>query len=101
MLLDHGGLTGIGGGAGLLLQTYDSLFNIITEYGIKRVAIPSISTGIYRFPVDQAAKIAVSKASEYVAKNPKAEITFVCYDVLTKLTHHNITKNNYGVAKTA
>lgn len=36
------------------------------EYGIRSIAFPSISTGIYHFPVDQAAKIAVNTVKQFL-----------------------------------
>ena len=40
------------------------------DHGIKRIAFPSISTGVYHFPVDKAAKIAVKSVNEFIENNP-------------------------------
>ena len=40
------------------------------NHGIKRIAFPSISTGVYHFPVDRAAKIAVKTVNEFIENNP-------------------------------
>ena len=40
------------------------------ENGIRTIAFPSISTGVYSFPLDEAAEIAVRTAREFVAENP-------------------------------
>lgn len=42
------------------------------EKGIRTIAFPSISTGVYRFPVDKAAKIAVSTVVRFIEDNPDA-----------------------------
>ncbi len=72
---------GTNGEANLLARAYRSCFDLVEQYGIKSVALPSISTGAYRFPMDQAARIAVTAAHEFRAKNYTVEkIVFVCYD---------------------
>ncbi|MBR3910634.1 MAG: O-acetyl-ADP-ribose deacetylase, partial [Anaerotignum sp.] len=47
------------GEADLLANCYKNCLALAKENGVKTIAFPSISTGVYRFPVDQAAKIAV------------------------------------------
>ncbi len=67
--------------ADLLARAYRSCFALVEQYDIKSVAVPSISTGAYRFPIDQAARIAVTTAHEFCLKNYTVEkIIFVCYD---------------------
>ena len=63
--------------ARLLRKTYRSIFEIALKYEIRSIAIPAIGTGIYRFPIQEATKIALQEAS-YFAKN--LDIRFVCFD---------------------
>lgn len=42
---------------------------IAAENGIRTVAFPSVSTGIYHFPVELAAKIAVGTVAEFLKEN--------------------------------
>jgi O-acetyl-ADP-ribose deacetylase (regulator of RNase III) len=50
------------------------------EYGIKTIAFPSISTGAYGFPLDDAAMIAVDEADRFQAtRKPFRQIVFVCF----------------------
>ena len=42
------------------------------DKGIRTIAFPSISTGVYSFPVKQAAEIAVKTVNEFVEANPGA-----------------------------
>jgi O-acetyl-ADP-ribose deacetylase (regulator of RNase III) len=42
----------------LLKSSYESALSLCEEYRLKTVAFPSISTGVYRFPVKRAAEIA-------------------------------------------
>ncbi len=45
----------------LLAKTYVSAFARASELGARSVAFPAISTGVYRFPIDRAARIALQK----------------------------------------
>lgn len=50
------------------------------RYGCKSVAFPSISTGVYRFPLEQAAPIAVATVRDCLAAGSCVEhVTFVCF----------------------
>ena len=48
---------------------YESL-KLAKKNGIRKIAFPSISTGIYRFPVDRGAEIALSTAMKFLDENP-------------------------------
>lgn len=50
----------------LLANCYYNSMRLAMEYGIRSIAFPSISTGIYHFPVDQAAKIAVNTVKQFL-----------------------------------
>ena len=54
----------------LLASCYYNSMKIAAENGIKSIAFPSISTGVYHFPVDLAAKIAVSTVKRFLDANP-------------------------------
>ena len=43
---------------------------VAKENGIRSIAFPSISTGVYAFPVELAAKIAVKTANRFLTENP-------------------------------
>ena len=43
---------------------------LASENGIRSIAFPSISTGVYRFPVELAAKIAVNTVNKFLQDNP-------------------------------
>lgn len=72
--------------AELLASCYFNSLKLAQENGIKTVAFPSISTGIYRFPIDKAAKIAVSTAIRFIEDNPDAFdlIEWVLFDENTE-----------------
>ena len=58
--------------AKLLSDCYRNSLQLAAEKGIRSIAFPSISTGVYSFPVKQAAEIAVNTVSEFVEANPEA-----------------------------
>lgn len=59
----------------LLASAYRRSLEVAGENGLVSVAFPSISTGAYRFPIDRAARIALSAVRDYLARHP--EITLV------------------------
>ncbi|WP_315814452.1 O-acetyl-ADP-ribose deacetylase [Paraflavitalea speifideaquila] len=66
----------------LLSNCYRNVLNLAVEHGIKTLAFPNISTGIYRFPKEAAASLALATVREFVANHPHQldEISFVCFD---------------------
>jgi hypothetical protein len=65
---------GKGGGRqgedGLLASAYRQSLMLARDFGIKSLAFPSISTGIYGFPIERAAKIALGTISSFLADSP-------------------------------
>ena len=69
----------------LLASCYLSCLQLASEHGCKTVAFPSISTGVYHFPLDRAAKIAVGTIAVYLETHPEIELArMVCFDARTK-----------------
>ena len=69
-----------GGGQGepeLLASCYRNSLRVAREHGVRSVAFPSISTGIFGYPFDKAAKVAVQAVREYCAEYPDAFDTVV------------------------
>lgn len=65
----------------LLESAYSTSLTKAMQYGCESIAFPNISTGIYGFPKDKAALIAIRAVKSFVAANdhPK-QIYFVCFD---------------------
>jgi O-acetyl-ADP-ribose deacetylase (regulator of RNase III) len=65
----------------LLRSAYRTSFALAAEHGCASVAAPSISTGIYGFPIAEAAPIAVEEARAALQKNDTSlrEITFALF----------------------
>ncbi len=77
-----------GGGYGeekLLASCYRSCLELASENGCKTVDFPSISTGVYHFPLEKAASIAVGTIAEYLNAHPEIErVRMVCFDARTE-----------------
>jgi len=72
-----------GGGRGegeLLASAYRESLRLASKQGLKSVAFPSISTGAYRYPIAEAADIAISTVMDYLRDHPEIElIRFVLF----------------------
>ena len=69
------------GEAGLLASCYRRSLEIARAHDCRTVAFPAISTGIYRYPKEEAADIAVGTASDFLQQNAVPEtVTFCCFD---------------------
>lgn len=72
---------GTSGEADLLRSAYLSSLRLAAARGLKSVALPAISTGVYRYPLAEAAHIALQTAVDYLKENTDIElIRFVLYD---------------------
>ncbi len=62
------------GEAALLASAYRSSLELASQNGIRSVAFPSISTGAYGYPLDQAARIALRTVMDYLGEHPEIEL---------------------------
>jgi O-acetyl-ADP-ribose deacetylase (regulator of RNase III) len=82
-----------GGGAGepeLLASAYRTALDLAANEGCRSIAFPSISTGIYGYPVTEAARVARTVVDEWIAERPDVfdEITFVLFSADTLEAFH-------------
>ncbi len=64
----------------LLGNCYRSVFKIARENGIRSLAFPAISCGVYRFPVERAVKIAVGETvAELIGSDAIERVVFACF----------------------
>jgi O-acetyl-ADP-ribose deacetylase (regulator of RNase III) len=64
----------------LLRGCYESALRLAREHGLASIAFPSISTGAYRYPIEQAATIAVETVRQLVREpGPLDLVRFVCF----------------------
>jgi len=76
--------------AELLAGAYRACLSLCGEHGIRSVAFPSISTGIYGYPVEDAAKVALTTVAAHMKVNPLPELArFVLFDDYTYAVYSN------------
>jgi O-acetyl-ADP-ribose deacetylase (regulator of RNase III) len=75
---------GMSGEPELLAACYRNSLRLAAETGIETVAFPSISTGVYRYPVEKAAAIALNEIMNFLKNNTTLKkVTVVCFDDAT------------------
>ena len=72
----------------LLASCYRSCLELASENGCRTVDFPSISTGVYHFPLDRASRIAVGTIKAYLDEHPEIErVRMVCFDARTEAAY--------------
>jgi O-acetyl-ADP-ribose deacetylase (regulator of RNase III) len=72
-----------GGGAGeakFLASAYRSALDLVIKNKLASIAFPSISTGIYGYPINEASEIAVGTAKQFSTEHPEIDIVFCAYN---------------------
>ena len=81
-----------GGGKGrdaLLASCYRAALDLAAAHALNSIAYPAISTGIYRFPADLAARIAVGTVASEIAARPRGiERVVICCFARESAEHH-------------
>jgi O-acetyl-ADP-ribose deacetylase (regulator of RNase III) len=77
------------GEPGLLASCYRNALRIAAEHSFRSVAFPSISTGIYGYPVTLAASTALATVASFLSTEPAAplRVRFVLFDPVTFATY--------------
>lgn len=78
------------GEAEMLEKAYREVLKLAKEQQIKSIAFPSISTGIYGYPLEQAVPLAISVMREYA---DEMDITVYCYDKDTYSHYSQVYEN--------
>lgn len=80
----------------LLASCYRRALEVAIENGIRKIAFPSIATGVYHFPVDKAAAIGVETVREMIEENPEDFdlIKWVLFDEETKRAFDTALNND-------
>ncbi len=71
------------GEAALLESAYRSSLQLAAQHGLKHIALPSISTGVYGYPIEKAAPLALQVVMGFLEESPPGllrRITFVLFD---------------------
>ena len=75
---------GDGGEAELLAGCYLNSLALAEQHGVRSVAFPAISTGVYGYPVEPATRIAVAETKRFLEQNESMErVIFVCFSRTT------------------
>lgn len=81
----------------MLARCYRSSLALVEEYGIRTVAFPSISTGAYGFPMERAARIAVTEVKKFLEKNDTVEqVILVCFGQRAYNIYQAVVKEIFG-----
>jgi O-acetyl-ADP-ribose deacetylase (regulator of RNase III) len=72
----------------LLANCYRHSLRLAAENGLETIAFPSISTGVYHFPIDRACRIALREVQAFLAKKSSLrKVIFVCFSESDALTY--------------
>ena len=63
----------------LLENAYRNCLKLASENNLQTISFPSISTGVYRFPIDKAARIALSTVNDFLQNCELTEVRFVLF----------------------
>lgn len=75
----------------LLASAYRNSLALAVEHQVKTIAFPGISTGVYRFPKQEAAQIAIRTVSDFLAANDGIEkVIFVCFDAESEAIYRKL-----------
>ena len=75
-----------------LANCYRNSLALAAENGCKSVAFPCISTGVYGYPIDDAAAIAVREAQEFLKAHADMEVIFCCFSGYDKRVYDELLK---------
>jgi O-acetyl-ADP-ribose deacetylase (regulator of RNase III) len=83
----------------LLASCYRTALDLAAANGLSSIAFPAISTGIYSFPTDRAARIAVGTVASELSAAPRslARVVFCCFSE-TAAQHHLDVVGDLGLA---
>ncbi|WP_294310630.1 O-acetyl-ADP-ribose deacetylase [uncultured Chryseobacterium sp.] len=77
----------------LLENCYQNSLKLAESLGIKTIAFPNISTGVYRFPKETAGKIAVETVKNFKSDTIE-KVIFVCFDDENEAIYKELLENN-------
>ncbi|NWG22446.1 MAG: O-acetyl-ADP-ribose deacetylase [Chloroflexi bacterium] len=79
--------------AELLASAYRHALQLAEQHGLRSIAFPSISTGIYGYPLDLAAPIALATCRDFLHSHPAvALVRFVLFDEETRLAYEHAAR---------
>lgn len=76
-----------------LAACYRNSLALAAENDCKSIAFPCISTGVYGYPIEEAAKIAVREVRTFLESHPDLEVVFCCFSGRDKRVYEEIGVN--------
>ena len=84
----HGGRNGE---RELLKSCYRNSLKLAAKHGLQSIAFPCISTGVYRFPADQAAEIAVGSVRQFLETPSSIQtVIFCCFSEADRVKYETL-----------
>ena len=81
----------------LLSNCYRNSLAAAAELGVKTIAFPGISTGVYGFPIERATEIAMKETKNFLEKNKGIEkVVFVCFGKEAEKVYKDVFKKVFG-----
>ncbi len=78
----------------LLARCYRRSLELAQEHHVKSIAFPAIGTGIYGFPSERAARIAVEAVKRHASTCEVESVKFVCFDANTYAIYQRLLRTN-------
>lgn len=76
-----------------LRNCYVNSLKLAVAHGVRTIAFPSISTGVYGYPVEKASRIALETIEEFLKDDDTLEaVTVVCFDEMTCEAYENLMR---------
>jgi O-acetyl-ADP-ribose deacetylase (regulator of RNase III) len=77
--------------AALLAACYRNSLTLAAKHGMHSLALPSISTGAYRFPIERAGRIALTEVRAFLAAHPLPErVIFCCFSAADQAVYQGL-----------
>lgn len=81
--------------AELLASCYKESLKLANTHNLSSIAFPNISTGVYHFPKEEAAKIAIQEVMRFIEQNKVPEkVIFVCFDEENYKLYNTLLSDN-------
>ena len=82
----------------LLKNCYKNSLELAVKNNLKSIAFPSISTGVYGYPINLASKIAITATSDFLKNDPIIEkVIFVCFGEADYLVYQKTLKEKLDI----
>jgi O-acetyl-ADP-ribose deacetylase len=80
----------------LLASCYRRCLELAREHSARTIAFPAISTGVYRFPPERAARIAIATVRQHAETSGVEEVHFVCFGAETLRIYETLLSNAHS-----